>query len=105
MPKITFIDVDGTSYEATVDAGLSLMEAAINVGVPGVLAICGGSCACSTCHAYIDDAWATIVGGPNDIEDATLDLANDRRSGSRLTCQVTVTAAMDGLVVHVAKND
>ena len=66
---------------------------------------CGRVCACSTCHAYIDDAWATIVGGPNDIEDATLDLANDRRSGSRLTCQVTVTAAMDGLVVHVAKND
>ncbi|MSQ66982.1 MAG: 2Fe-2S iron-sulfur cluster binding domain-containing protein [Gammaproteobacteria bacterium] len=105
MPKITFIDVDGTSYDAMVDAGLSLMEGAINVGVPGVLAICGGSCACSTCHGYIDDAWVALVGGPNDIEDATLELANERRAGSRLTCQVQVTAAMDGLVVHVAKND
>lgn len=105
MPKITFIDVDGTSYDAMVDAGLSLMEGAINVGVPGVLAICGGSCACSTCHGYIDDAWVAVVGGPNDIEDATLELANERRAGSRLTCQVQVTAAMDGLVVHVAKND
>jgi 2Fe-2S ferredoxin len=81
------------------------MEGAINNGVPGILAICGGSCACSTCHAYIDDAWAERVGGPNDIEDATLDLANDRRPTSRLTCQVQIDDSLDGLVVHVAKND
>ena len=105
MPKVTFIDTDGSRYESTVAAGATLMEGALAVGVPGILAICGGSCACSTCHAYIDDAWQDVVGGPNDIEDATLDLANDRRPGSRLTCQVQVTAAMDGLVVHVAKND
>lgn len=105
MPKITYVDVDGTRYDCEVASGLSLMEGAINNGVPGILAICGGSCACSTCHAYIDEAWAERVGGPNDIEDATLDLANDRRPTSRLTCQVQVDDALNGLVVHVAKND
>ena len=105
MPKITYVDVDGTRYDCEVASGLSLMEGAINNGVPGILAICGGSCACSTCHAYIDDAWAERVCGPNDIEDATLDLANDRRPTSRLTCQVEITDGLDGLVVHVAKND
>lgn len=105
MPKITYIDVDGKAFETNVASGLSLMEGAINAGVPGVLAICGGSCACSTCHAYIDDAWTAVVGGPNDIEDATLDLANERKPSSRLTCQVQITDAMDGLIVHVAKND
>ena len=105
MPRITYVDVDGTRYDCEIASGLSLMEGAINNGVPGILAICGGSCACSTCHAYIDDAWAERVGGPNDIEDATLDLANDRRPTSRLTCQVQIDDALDGLVVHVAKND
>ena len=105
MPNITFIDTDGTRYDASVAVGATLMEGALNAGVPGILAICGGSCACSTCHAYIDPAFQDIVGGPNDIEDATLDLAAERRPTSRLSCQVQITAAMEGLVVQVAKND
>lgn len=105
MAKVTYIDFDGTRYECEVANGLSVMEGAVNNGVPGILAICGGSCACSTCHAYIDDAWMAKVGAAHDIEDATLDLANDRRPTSRLTCQVQITDALDGLVVHVAKND
>lgn len=105
MPKITYIDLDGAQYDCDVANGLSVMEGAVANGVPGILAICGGSCACSTCHAYIDDAWSAVVGAANDIEDATLDLANDRRPQSRLTCQVQVRAELDGLVVRVAKND
>jgi len=105
MPKITFIDLDGQQHACDIASGLSLMEGAVANGVPGILAICGGSCACSTCHAYIDDAWVQVVGGPNEIEDATLDLANERRPQSRLTCQITVTPEMDGLIVRVAKND
>ncbi len=105
MPKITYIDLDGEQHVCDVASGLSVMEGAIANSVPGILAICGGSCACSTCHAYVDDAWAAVVGAPNEIEDATLDLANDRKPASRLTCQITVTPAMDGLVIHVAKND
>ncbi len=105
MPKITFIDLDGQQHVTDVAIGLSVMEGAIANGVPGILAICGGSCACSTCHAYVDDAWAGVVDAPNEIEDATLELANDRKPLSRLTCQIVVTPELDGLVIHVAKND
>ena len=105
MAKINYIDLDGTRHECEVVPGLSVMEGAVANGVPGILAICGGSCACSTCHAYIDDAWVAKVGAASDIEDATLDLANERRPTSRLTCQVVVQPELDGLVVHVAKND
>jgi 2Fe-2S ferredoxin len=105
MPKITYIDLDGTPHVCEVANGLSVMEGAVANGVPGILAICGGSCACSTCHAYVDDAWVARVGSPSDIEDATLDLANERKSNSRLTCQIQVRPELDGLVLHVAKND
>jgi len=105
MPKIIYIDLDGEQHLCDVATGLSVMEGAITNSVPGILAICGGSCACSTCHAYIDEAWTKVVGPPNEIEDATLDLANDRKPLSRLTCQITVTPEMEGLVVQIAKND
>ncbi len=105
MPKITYIDLDGASHVCEVANGLSVMEGAVANGVPGILAICGGSCACSTCHAYVDEAWTAEVGAANEIEDATLDLANDRKAQSRLTCQIVVKPAFEGLVIHVAKND
>ena len=105
MPKIIYIDVDGERHECDIDSGMSVMEGAIANNVPGILAICGGGCACSTCHSYIDEAWSEAVGGPNEVEDSTLELANERRETSRLTCQIEVTDALDGLVVHVADND
>lgn len=105
MPKITYIDINGESRECEVAAGLSVMEGAIQNGIEGILAICGGSCACSTCHSYIDEAWTDKVGPPDDIEDSTLELATDRRPNSRLTCQVEVSDALDGLIVRVAQND
>jgi len=105
MPKVTYIDIDGTRYDCEVASGLSVMEGAVSNGVPGILAICGGSCACSTCHAYIDEAWTDKVGPPSPIEESTLELAYDRKPNSRLTCQVQVSDALDGLVVHVAQND
>lgn len=105
MPKVIYIDPDGQRHECEVANGLSLMEGAIANGIPGILAICGGSCACSTCHAYVDEAWAERVGPPNDIEDATLELAYERRATSRLTCQVTMRDELAGVVVQVARND
>jgi ferredoxin, 2Fe-2S len=105
MPKITYIDVNGERRECEVAAGLSVMEGAIQHDVAGILAICGGSCACSTCHAYVDEAWLAAVGAPDEIEDSTLELALDRRANSRLTCQIKVTQALDGLLVQVAQND
>lgn len=105
MPKVTYVDVDGERTEADVANGLSIMEGAIASGVSGILAICGGSCACSTCHAYIDEQWIEAVGPANEIEESTLELATDRRAGSRLTCQIQMSSELDGLVVHVADND
>jgi len=105
MPKVIYIDADGERLESEVATGLSVMEGAIASGVSGILAICGGSCACSTCHAYVDDAWMELVGPPNEIEESTLELASDRRASSRLTCQIVMRDELDGLTVHVADND
>ncbi|MGR8921671.1 MAG: 2Fe-2S iron-sulfur cluster-binding protein [Gammaproteobacteria bacterium] len=105
MPKITYIDINGKRHDCDVATGVSVMEGAIQNGIDGILAICGGSCACSTCHSYIDEAWMETVGQPDEIEDSTLELALDRKPNSRLTCQIEVTDAMDGLVVQVAQND
>ena len=105
MPKIIYVDIDGARHECNVAKGVSVMEGAIQNGVAGILAICGGSCACSTCHVYIDAAWADRAGAPADIEDSTLELAYDRKPNSRLSCQIEVSDALDGLVVHVAQND
>jgi 2Fe-2S ferredoxin len=105
MPNVTYIDVDGERTESEVANGLSVMEGAIARGVTGILAICGGSCACSTCHAYVDDAWIEMVGPANEIEESTLELATDRRPGSRLTCQIVMRPELDGLVIQVADNE
>jgi ferredoxin, 2Fe-2S len=105
MPKITYIDSNGNSKTCEVANGLSVMEGAIQNGIEGILAICGGSCACSTCHSYIQEPWLSAVGMPDEIEASTLELAVDRRPTSRLTCQIEVTDALDGLVVRVADND
>lgn len=105
MPKIIYVDAQGARHECEVESGLSVMEGAVRNGVPGIIAICGGGCACSTCHAYVDEAWMDRVDGPSTLEDATLGLAHDRRPTSRLTCQIEVKPELDGLVVHVAQND
>jgi ferredoxin, 2Fe-2S len=105
VAKIIYVDVNGDRKECEVATGRSLMEGAIQHGVAGILAICGGSCACSTCHAYIDEAWMSKVGAASDIEDSTLELANERKPNSRLTCQIEVSDALNGMVVHVAQND
>jgi 2Fe-2S ferredoxin len=100
MPKITYIAHDGTARVVEVPVGLSVMEGAVKNMVPGIDADCGGACACSTCHVYIDSAWIEKVGKPNDVEADMLDFAFDVRDNSRLSCQIKVTDALDGLVVQ-----
>jgi 2Fe-2S ferredoxin len=80
------------------------MEAAIDNGVAGIVAECGGACACATCHAYVADAWLPRLRPVEEMEDAMLDSAEDRRPNSRLTCQIEVTEELDGLEVFVARN-
>ncbi len=101
MPRITCIDREGRSRVLEAEVGDTVMETAVDHDVDGIVAACGGSCSCSTCHVYVDEAWLEAVGGRDDDEECTLELAIDVRPNSRLSCQIRVTEALDGLVVQV----
>jgi 2Fe-2S ferredoxin len=101
MPKITFIEHDGTEHTVDGEVGLSVMRAAIDNLVPGIDADCGGECSCATCHVYVDPAWMPKVGEPSEREESMLDLNPEREPNSRLSCQIPVTEELDGLVVKV----
>ncbi|MEA2984252.1 MAG: ferredoxin, 2Fe-2S [Alphaproteobacteria bacterium] len=101
MAKITFIGADGTRYEVEAQNGSTVMENAIRNGVPGIEAECGGACACATCHVYVDAEWRPVTGEPEPMEEDMLDFAYDVRPSSRLSCQIRVSDALDGLVVTV----
>jgi 2Fe-2S ferredoxin len=105
MPKVTYITPDGERHEVNVDIGYSVMEGAINNNIDGIVAECGGACACATCHSYIDDAWLDRIPPMDDMEDSMLDAAYERRHNSRLTCQIEMNGGLDGLIVHVAENE
>lgn len=101
MPKITYIEPDGTTYEVEAETGSTVMEAAIRNMVPGIEAECGGALACATCHVYVDEAWQQKTGSASEMEEDMLDFAFDVRPNSRLSCQIKVTEELDGLVVRV----
>jgi len=99
MVQITFIDTAGAARTVEGEVGSTVMETAIKNGVPGIEAECGGACACSTCHVYIDEAWREKVGEPSPMETDMLDFAYDVRPNSRLSCQIKVREDLDGLTV------
>ena len=101
MPTITFKQHDGTARTVEAETGSTVMEAAIRNAIPGILAECGGACACATCHVYVDPAFMPIVGDPEPMEEDMLDFAYDVRPNSRLSCQIRVSDELDGLVVQV----
>ena len=101
MPKITYIEHNGTHHTVDVPVGLTVMEGAVNNNIPGIDADCGGACACSTCHVYVDPAWVDKLPAREDMEEDMLDFAFEPNDRSRLTCQVKVTPALEGLVVQM----
>ena len=101
MPQIHFILPDGQRQTVNASDGWSVMEAARNEGVPGIVAECGGSALCSTCHVYVEPEWREIAGGPSDLELMTLDLAPESTDASRLSCQMIVKPEFDGLTLRV----
>jgi 2Fe-2S ferredoxin len=101
MAKITYIEHNGTEHVVDAKSGMTVMEGAIKNMIPGIDAECGGACACATCHVYVDEAWTDIVGKPEEMEEDMLDFGFDVRENSRLSCQITVTDELDGLVVRL----
>ena len=102
MAKITYIEHNGTEHLVDVKNGLTVMEGARDNGIPGIEADCGGACACSTCHVYVDDAWVDKLPAKDAMEDDMLDFAfKPDPVKSRLTCQLKVSDALDGLRVQM----
>jgi 2Fe-2S ferredoxin len=101
MSTIIFIEHDGTRHEVAATEGISVMENAVQNGVPGIDADCGGQCSCATCHVFVDPDWFAKCGTPNDMEESMLDLNPERTETSRLSCQIPFTPELDGLTVTV----
>jgi 2Fe-2S ferredoxin len=101
MATIFFIQPDGVRHIVQAVAGKTVMEAAVRHNVPGIDAECGGSCSCGTCHVLVEAGWAGRLPRKSGDEDATLDYASGVRDNSRLACQIVVSEALDGLVVHL----
>ena len=101
MPKITFITHDKESHLVEIQNGLTLMQAADDNNSTGIVAECGGGMACSTCHVYVEDKWLEKLNKKTDEEEGVLDMAFEPKKNSRLSCQIEVSAEIDGLVVHI----
>ena len=101
MAKITYIEHNGKSHTLEVANGLSVMEGAVQNNIPGIDADCGGSCACATCHVYVDEKWFNKLPNKENAEEDMLDMAFEPKKFSRLSCQLTVSDALDGLVVKM----
>jgi 2Fe-2S ferredoxin len=99
MPKITYIDNEGTARTVEAEIGATVMETAVNNDIPEILATCGGSCACATCHVYVAEEWFERLPPPALEESDMLDTAHDLKPNSRLSCQIVVTEELDGLTV------
>jgi ferredoxin, 2Fe-2S len=100
MPQITYIEHDGTTHQVEAEVGSTVMETAIRNGVTGIVAECGGACACATCHVYVDEAWYERLPKRSPEEEDMLDFAFEAKPNSRLSCQIKVEPALDGLVVR-----
>jgi 2Fe-2S ferredoxin len=102
MPNITYIEASGEATTLDVPLGWSLMQAATANGVEGIVGECGGSCACATCHCYVDDALMAVLPAPTPGElDMLANVAAERRPNSRLSCQIKASAACEGGTVRL----
>ena len=104
MPRVTYVEFNGAEHQVEVPLGLSVMRGAVNNNVPGIDADCGGACACATCHVYVDEAWREKAGEASAMEESMLDFAENVEPNSRLSCQIKITEALDGLVVRLPES-
>ena len=101
MAKITYVEHSGKLHTIQVQNGLTVMEGAVQNNIPGIDADCGGSCACATCHIYVDEKWFSKLPNKESAEEDMLDMAYEPKKLSRLSCQIKVSNDLDGLVVKM----
>ncbi len=101
MIRVNFVNADGTSRQARGEAGMSLMELAVQNDIVGILADCGGACSCGTCHVHLDEGWTGAFPVAEDHERGLLEFSPAFQANSRLSCQLVLTEAVDGLVVRI----
>ena len=104
MAKITYIEHNGTEHAIDVKNGLSVMEGAVKNNIPGIDADCGGACACATCHVYVQGDWLEKTGSRSAMEESMLDFAEGVEANTRLSCQIKVSDALDGLRVTMPES-
>jgi ferredoxin, 2Fe-2S len=104
MPKIVFIEYNGTEHVVEAQVGRSLMQAAVENFVPGIVADCGGNCSCATCHGFVDQRWLSRIPPVQTSEGSLLEGLLDTQDNSRLTCQIEMTPSLDGIVVRLPKS-
>jgi 2Fe-2S ferredoxin len=100
MPKITYIEHDGVEHTVEAELGSTVMETALRNDIASIVAECGGSCTCATCLVHVDDKWFAVVGPPSAEEEDMLDTPFEEKQTTRLSCQIKVTEALDGLIVR-----
>ena len=105
MPELRIVKRCGEEAVIEATSGQSVMEAISSSGVEDIAAICGGACACATCHVYVSDEFRDLAGGPSESEKELLDFSENARPGSRLSCQIIMTEELSGLCVEVAPEE
>lgn len=105
MAVVTYIEHNGKQHDIALDDGTSVMDGAISHLVKGIVGECGGGLACATCHCYVDEAWIDRINPPSDAEKDMLEgVAGELQAGSRLSCQLTISPELDGLIVRLPKS-
>lgn len=105
MYKLTVVDRAGATQTVDAPSDHSVMEIIRDAGFDDLLALCGGSCSCATCHVYVDEAWTHETGKPSEDEEDLLDSSDHRTAASRLSCQIRMNEKLDGLRVTIAPED
>ena len=100
MPAVTYIQPDGSRTKLDVRIGQSVMDASVRANLPGIVAECGGSCSCATCHVYVDEAWIADIEPPTPDESDLLAFVPGQQATSRLSCQIIMEDSLDGLIVY-----
>ena len=101
MAKIKFIEFSGKEHDVEIGIGTSIMQAALDENVRGIIGDCGGSCSCATCHIYVDESWLDKLNSKSEMEEILLEEVCDPQDNSRLSCQIIVSDELDGMVLRV----